>query len=67
MGIQQFAKRHRLKLVWDRYDDMPVIVGKGGQIYEYSDLELVVMFITPTSKPGLTFGGRYQPRVSLPP
>ena len=54
MGIQQFARRHRLKLVRDRYDDMAVIVGKGGQIYEYSNLELVVMFITPTSKPART-------------
>lgn len=54
MHIKQFAERHRLKLVRDKSDDTPVIIGKGGQIYEYSEAELGVMFITPVSKPTRT-------------
>lgn len=54
MGIKQFAERYRLKLVRDRFDDTAVIIGKGGQIYEYSDDELGLMSITPVSKPART-------------
>ena len=54
MDMKQFAERHRLKLCRDKSDDTPVIIGKAGQIYEYSDDELGVMFITPVSKPART-------------
>lgn len=54
MHIKQFAGRHRLKLVRDKSDDTPVIIGKSGQIYEYSEAELGVMFIKPVSKPART-------------
>jgi hypothetical protein len=47
VNITEFAKAHRLKPA--REDDM-VIVGKAGQIYEYSDALLGVMFITPAKK-----------------
>jgi hypothetical protein len=54
MGINRFAQRHRLKLVHDKSDDTLLIFGKGGHIYEYSDNELGVMFITPVRKPART-------------
>ena len=54
MDIKQFAERHRLRLVRDKSDNTAVTIGKGGQIYEYSDDELGVMFITPVSKPART-------------
>jgi hypothetical protein len=58
MDIKQFAEGHRLKLVRDKSDDTPVIIGKSGQIYEYSDDEFGVMFITPVSKPARTHSWR---------
>jgi hypothetical protein len=54
IGINRFAQRHRLKLVHDKSDDILLILGKGGQIYEYSDNELGVMFITPVRMPART-------------
>jgi hypothetical protein len=50
MDIARFASRHRLKVTKDKSDDTTVIVGKAGQIYEYSDTLLGVLFITPAKK-----------------
>jgi len=46
--IAEFAKAHRLKA--QREDDTVIIGGKAGQIYEYSDSLLGVLFITPAKK-----------------
>jgi hypothetical protein len=48
VNITEFAKAHRLKPA--REDDHVILVGKAGQIYEYSDALLGVMFITPATK-----------------
>jgi hypothetical protein len=55
MQIVDFATKHRLKITRDECGD-PVIVGRIGQsnIYEYSDTELGVMFITDGRKPPRT-------------
>jgi hypothetical protein len=47
MNIQEFAQQHNLRVVKDGCDD-PMILGRIYQsnIYEYSDSELGVMFIT---------------------
>ena len=48
MTIAEFAATHRMKT--RREDEMTVIVGKSGQLYEYSDGELGVLFITTGTK-----------------
>ena len=48
MNVSEFAARQRLKV--QREDSSVVINGKSGQLYEYSDTELGIMFITPATK-----------------
>jgi hypothetical protein len=57
MLIEDFVKQNRLKITKDNCGD-PIITGRIGQsnIYEYSDAELGVMFIT---------GGKKSPRTGL--
>jgi hypothetical protein len=50
MNLETFASKHRLKPQRDPADDTTVIVGSAGHIYEYSDVLLGVMFITPANK-----------------
>ncbi len=45
MTVIEFANAHRLTLKTDRGDGTQVVVGRTGQIYEYSATELAVMFI----------------------
>jgi hypothetical protein len=61
VNIESFASEHRLKLRRNADDDnQTCILGKSGQIYEYSDTELGVSFM-----PGLENGrgvGRWTPK-----
>ena len=50
MELIAFAKQNRLTVRKDDCGD-PVIRGKFGELYEYSDSLLGVMLITPVSKP----------------
>jgi hypothetical protein len=48
VNVSEFAAKQRLKV--QREDSSVVINGKSGQLYEYSDTELGIMFITPATK-----------------
>jgi hypothetical protein len=46
MTLEQFARKHHAKISTRRDDGTREIAGRRGQIYEYSDGELGVMFIS---------------------
>jgi hypothetical protein len=46
MDLKKFAEQYRFKMKHNAEDTTDVIVGRTGQIYEYSGEELAVMFIT---------------------
>jgi hypothetical protein len=46
MNLKEFAEQYRLKVKHNAEDTTHVILGRMGQIYEYSGEELAVMFIT---------------------
>jgi hypothetical protein len=45
MSVQEFGTKYRASVKRDRGDDTLTITGKRGNIYEYSESELGVMFI----------------------
>jgi len=51
MTITDFATQHRLKTKHDKGDETTIIPGKAGQLYEYSDEEFAVMYISPATSP----------------
>jgi hypothetical protein len=61
MKIEQFAERYRLKLRRDTEDGTTIALGRQGQVYEYSENELGVMY-----SPGLKNGhgiGSWHPKI----
>jgi hypothetical protein len=61
MNLEQFAELHRLKLRRDPDDGTTVALGRQGQVFEYSENELGVMY-----SPGLKNGrgvGSWHPKV----
>ena len=59
MTLADFAKTHRLKLTNDDCGD-PIVAGRQGQIYEYDDTRLSVLFAIPSKTDPC---GRWCPKI----
>jgi hypothetical protein len=53
MRLKEFAEKHSLRVRRSQQDDTDNIVGKFGEIYEYSEEELAVMVIPDPPRRGL--------------
>jgi hypothetical protein len=53
VNILDFSRKYRLKVQHDRQDGTSIIAGRRGQIYQYKEDELAVMFMPGESHPRL--------------